>query len=300
MYICTEKNTDMDKWLPEYFLEKTQLTGTVTFAVLFAIVFLNIYIPFSDTAWFQLGDSAFFLFTAGFIAVSILILVASRILMYYSKRWFRMTYLAYVLWCLLEVVLICIFYTFITVDVQQPSGMTALQIFAKAFFYGVICLVTPYTLSGMYYAILDKNRTIRLMSSKGFVSDQEPFKGVESQITLFDYTGALKLSVKSSNLYYIESDDNYIKVWYTDSKGGLKTYMLRCRLKTVEESFKGTSLIRCHRKYIVNADKVKVLRKESEGYFLDLDNDEIPPIMVTKTYAGNVLERFSPNQRIPD
>ena len=285
----------MDRFLPDYFLEKTQLSGTVTFAVLFAIVFLNIYIPFSDTAWFQLGDSAFFLFTAGFIAVSILILVASRILMYYSKRWFRMTYLAYVLWCLLEVVLICIFYTFITVDVQQPSGMTALQIFAKAFFYGVICLVTPYTLSGMYYAILDKNRTIRLMSSKGFVSDQEPFKGVESQITLFDYTGALKLSVKSSNLYYIESDDNYIKVWYTDSRGRLKMYMLRCRLKTVEESFKGTSLIRCHRKYIVNADKVKVLRKESEGYFLDLDNDEIPPIMVTKTYAGNVLERFSPN-----
>lgn len=295
MYICTQKNAYMDRFLPDYFLEKTQLTGTVTFAVLFAIVFLNIYIPFSDTAWFQLGDSAFFLFTAGFIAVSILILVASRILMYYSKRWFRMTYLAYVLWCLLEVVLICIFYTFITVDVQQPSGMTALQIFAKAFFYGVICLVTPYTLSGMYYAILDKNRTIRLMSSKGFVSDQEPFKGVESQITLFDYTGALKLSVKSSNLYYIESDDNYIKVWYTDSKGRLKMYMLRCRLKTVEESFKGTSLIRCHRKYIVNADKVKVLRKESEGYFLDLDNDEIPPIMVTKTYAGNVLERFSPN-----
>lgn len=285
----------MDRFLPDYFLEKTQLSGTVTFAVLFAIVFLNIYIPFSDTAWFQLGDSAFFLFTAGFIAVSILILVASRILMYYSKRWFRMTYLAYVLWCLLEVVLICIFYTFITVDVQQPSGMTALQIFAKAFFYGVICLVTPYTLSGMYYAILDKNRTIRLMSSKGFVSDQEPFKGVESQITLFDYTGALKLSVKSSNLYYIESDDNYIKVWYTDSRGRLKMYMLRCRLKTVEESFKGTSLIRCHRKYIVNADKVKVLRKESEGYFLDLDNDEIPPIMVTKTYAGNVLERFSQN-----
>lgn len=295
MYICTQKNTYMNRFLPDYFLEKTQLSGTVTFAVLFAIVFLNIYIPFSDTAWFQLGDSAFFLFTAGFIAVSILILVASRILMYYSKRWFRMTYLVYVLWCLLEVVLICIFYTFVTIDVQQPSGMTPLQIFAKAFFYGVICLVTPYTLSGMYYAILDKNRTIRLMSSKGFVSDQEPFKGVESQITLFDYTGALKLSVKSSNLYYIESDDNYIKVWYTDSKGRLKMYMLRCRLKTVEESFKGTSLIRCHRKYIVNADKVKVLRKESEGYFLDLDNDEIPPIMVTKTYAGNVLERFSPN-----
>lgn len=283
----------MNKRIPEYFLEKTQLIATVTFAVLFAIVFLNIYIPFSDTAWFRLGDSVFFLFTAGFAAISICILVASRILMYHSKKWFKMTYLEYVLWCFAEVVLICIFYTFVTVDVQKPAEMPPLQIFGKAFLYGVICLIIPYTIAGMYFAIVDKNRTIRLMSSKGFASDQEPFHGVESQITLFDNSGSLKLSIKSSSLYYIESDDNYIKVWYTDSKGELKTYMLRCRLKTIEDSFKGTSLIRCHRKYIVNSDKVKVLRKESEGYFLDLDNVDIPPIMVTKTYMENVLSRFS-------
>ena len=283
----------MNKRIPEYFLEKTQLIATVTFAVLFAIVFLNIYIPFSDTAWFRLGDSVFFLFTAGFAAISICILVASRILMYHSKKWFKMTYLEYVLWCFAEVVLICIFYTFVTVDVQKPAEMPPLQIFGKAFLYGVICLIIPYTIAGMYFAIVDKNRTIRLMSSKGFASDQEPFHGVESQITLFDNSGSLKLSIKSSSLYYIESDDNYIKVWYTDSKGELKTYMLRCRLKTIEDSFKGTSLIRCHRKYIVNSNKVKVLRKESEGYFLDLDNVDIPPIMVTKTYMENVLSRFS-------
>ena len=36
--------------LPGYLLGKYQLIGTVTFAVLFAVVFLNIYIPFSDTA----------------------------------------------------------------------------------------------------------------------------------------------------------------------------------------------------------------------------------------------------------
>ena len=95
------------------------------------------------------------------------------------------------------------------------------------------------------------------------------------------------------NLYYIESDDNYIKVWYTDSKGELKQYMLRCRLKTVEESFKGSSLARCHRKYIVNLDKVSMLRKESEGYILDLDNEAIQPITVTKTYTDAVLSHFT-------
>ena len=69
--------------------------------------------------------------------------------------------------------------------------------------------------------------------------------------------------------------------------------MLRCRLKTVEESFRGSSLVRCHRKYIVNMDKVKILRKEKDGYELDLDNDAIPPIAITKTYAADVLRRFN-------
>ena len=38
--------------------------------------------------------------------------------------------------------------------------------------------------------------------------------------------------------------------------------------------------------------RVKVLRKEKDGYELDLDNDAIPPITITKTYAENVLSRF--------
>ena len=122
----------------------------------------------------------------------------------------------------------------------------------------------------------------------------------EYQFSLFDNSGALKLSIKSSNLYYIESDDNYIKVWYTDSKGELKMYMMRCRLKTVEDNFRDSSLIRCHRKYVVNADKVKILRKESEGYLLDLDNESIPPLVVTKTYLDNVLARFSGEGRKPE
>ena len=90
----------------------------------------------------------------------------------------------------------------------------------------------------------------------------------------------------------MEADDNYIKVWYDDGRGALKMYLLRCRLKTVEESFRDTPLVRCNRKYIVNMDRVKVLRKESDGYFLDLDNDGIAPISVTRTYTENVLKHF--------
>ena len=81
----------MRKIMPKYLLERHQLTGTVTFAVLFSIVFLNLYIPFSDTAWFRLGNSVFFLFTAGFIAISILFVTGSRVLMYRTRKMFDMT-----------------------------------------------------------------------------------------------------------------------------------------------------------------------------------------------------------------
>lgn len=280
--------------LPKYLLGKYQLIGSVTFSVLFAVVFLNIYIPFSETAWFGLGGSVMFLHTLAFIAISILILICSRILMYRSKRLYEITYGAYIIWCTLEIVTISGCYTWFTKDITAGQIGNDWMVFLRAFRNGSIALGFPYLISGMYFAIIDKNNTIRLMNYENVVTDEPARPESQKQkITLFDNSGALKLSLNPENLYYIESDDNYIKVWYTDSKGDLKQYMLRCRLKTVEESFKGSSLVRCHRKYIVNLSKVSMLRKESDGYVLDLANEEIQPITVTKTYTDTVLSHFT-------
>ena len=285
MYINTK--------LPAYLLGKYQLIGTVTFAVLFAIVFLNIYIPFSETAWFRLGDSTMFLRTLIFIGVSICILVASRILMYKSKNSHEMTFVSYIIWCMMEIMIISGYYTWTTLNIDPLVDETSMDIFSRALLYSTIAIGIPYLIAGMYFAIRDKNNTIRLMSYENVVTD-EPIKTEEKQkITLYDNSGALKLSLNLENLFYIESDDNYIKVWYTDNKGELKQYMLRCRLKTVEESFKNSGLVRCHRKYIVNIKKVSMLHKESEGYVLDLGMEDIPPISVTKTYTDIVLSHFT-------
>ena len=282
----------MKNKLPGYLVGKNQLIGTVIFSVLFALIFLNVYIPFSDTAWFRLGNTYMFLFTAGFAFISILILVVSRTIMYHASKLFEQTYFTYILWCVLEVVFICLFYTFVTVDIVGQEGQSWMRVFLRSLLYGSISLIIPYVIAGMYFTIEDKNRTIRLMNYSNPVPDGQSGRKPEDKITLFDNTGALKLSVRTSDLYYIESDDNYIKVWYEDASGQMKTYMLRCRLKTVEQSFTGTSLVRCHRKYIVNLGKVKVLRKEKDGYWLDLDSDSIQPLAVSKTYTGTVLEKF--------
>lgn len=283
--------------IPGYLLGKYQLIGTVTFSVLFAIVYLNIAIPFSDTAWFALGDSALFLMTLAYITIAIITLVVSRVLMYKSKQVIDHTYVSYILWCVIEILIICGLYTWLTIEATGVPQNDAINIFQRALKYASIALGIPYLISGMYFAIIDKNNTIRLMNYENVVTD-EPAKPDTSmqKITLFDNSGALKLSLNLENLYYIESDDNYIKVWYTDNKGEIKQYMLRCRLKTVEESFKGSGLVRCNRKYVVNINKVKVLRKESEGYVLEIDNEAIPPLPVTKTYTDTVLSHFTETQ----
>ena len=290
----------MTRKLPQYLLGKYQLVGTVTFSVLFAVVFLNIYIPFSDTAWFGLGDSVTFLLTLIFVAVAILTLIFSRMLMYKSKNIFDLTFLTYSLWALAEIAVIAGIYTWITVDHITPFDRTWI-IFRRSFLYSLAALGIPYIISGMYFAIIDKNNTIRLMNYENVVTD-EPQKPETShkKITLFDNSGALKLSLNPSSLYYIESDDNYIKVWYTDSRGSLQKYMLRCRLKTVEDSFKDSGLVRCNRKYIVNLEKVSMLRKENDGYVLDLCNESIPPLPITKTYVDSVLAYFTEQEPLMD
>ena len=136
-------------------------------------------------------------------------------------------------------------------------------------------------------------KTVRLMNMGGVVSDTAVSSPDEKVITLTDNEGGMKLSVRLKNIYYIESDDNYIKVWYLDYTGSIKQYMLRCRLKTVEESFEGSDLVRCHRKYIINMAKVQVLHKEKDGYYVDLGVDSIGDVPVSKTYEALVLGKFN-------
>ena len=261
--------------LPDYFRQKYQLIATVTFTAFFSLVFMLVSIPFSHNVWFELGASEAFLFTAAFYVIGLFIIILSKRLMYATRN-IPMNYLTYVLWNIAEVFVICLLYTLFSIKgdslgIIHLDDNSPVDIFLNASVYCFVSLIIPDIIAGMYFAIIDKNNTIRLMNFSNVVSDEPVNTGKEQKITLFD---------------------NYIKVWYVDSKGVLQKYILRCRLKTVEESFKGSSLVRCHRKYIVNMDKVKVIRKEMNGYELDLDNDAIPPIAITKTYAGNVLDQL--------
>ena len=284
--------------IPDYLLGKSQLVATVMFTALFSLVFLAISIPFSNNAWFRLGANEAFGYTLAFFLISVIIVILSKRMMYGMRSSMEFTFLNYIGWNVGEILIICLLYTFFTIEGAQ-YGIIDIEdrsfgsVFFEALVYIIVSLGVPYVMAGQYFAINDKNNTIRLMNMSSVVGDIAVSPQEEKRITLLDNNGVLKFSINSSNLYFIESDDNYIQVWYKDKSGEMKQYMLRCKLKTIEDSFTGSDLVRCHRKYIVNITKVSTLTAEREGYFLDLDIPSADPIPVSKTYEETVLSRFN-------
>ena len=284
--------------LPRFLLGKHQLIMTVMFAAFFSLVFLLVSIPFSHNAWFELGRGEAFLFTVIFYLIAIALVVISKVFMYIARNADNFTMLRFVLWNVAEVLIVALLYSFFTVEgdkfgIISLTGMPFWRLLLSAVVYTTISLGIPYALAVQYFLIEEKDNTIRLMNYGNVVSDVPLTPSEERRITLFDNSGVLKFSINPDNLYFIESDDNYIQVWYADSSGELKKYMLRCRLKTVEDSFAESDLVRCHRKYIINIRKVRLLTAEREGYGVELESDSTPRIPVSKTYEQAVLARFN-------
>ena len=69
-----------------------------------------------------------------------------------------------------------------------------------------------------------------------------------------------------------------------------KKQILRNTLKRTEELLAPTNIMRCHRGYMVNMEQVKVLRREKEGFYLELGINNVPDIPVSKTYGKSVLK----------
>ena len=162
------------KYIPGYLRERYQLLGTVTFAALFSVVFLLVSIPFSNNAWFRLGNSTFFGFTAMFAFLSLTILILSRVVMYKTRNHLPMTYWGYAAWCIAEILLITTLYTVFTVTIAQPEDQNGIIIFLHALVYAFVCLGVPFLIAGMFFTIIDQNRTIRLMNMHDVVTRNSP------------------------------------------------------------------------------------------------------------------------------
>ncbi len=286
---------DLQKPIPSYLNEKSNIVRLILFTSLFALVFINIYFPFGADRWFDLTKFEFFTYSSLVILTGVLIVVISRIIMYHwGKK--NIVYLwQYLVWIAGEIMLMALFYAlfekFILEDFRDFTNLVKLSARNTA-----LVLLLPYSVMWLYFSWCDKKRQLERMSEIQSLADN-----TRDMIPFYDDKSILKFSVKKENLLFIESAENYVSVCYIN-KGKIARYLLRDTLKRMEEKFSGTEIVRCHRSYIVNFEKVKVIRKEKDGLKLELEQDipSIPDIPVSKTYVDNVMQTFSKFSRMTD
>ena len=102
----------------------------------------------------------------------------------------------------------------------------------------------------------------------------------------------VKLVVSSDKVVCIEAAGNYVTILYTNGSR-LMRYSLRNTLKGIEELCSSGPLVRCHRSYYLNLDKVKLLRKAADGVYAEMDCEGVEDIPVSKSYAHEVMQRFA-------
>ena len=279
---------------PECLTDPFSQAQNVVISVLFALVFLTAYTPFSDTSWFQLGTNSRFVGTVAFVGIGTFFLACSRLLMTFCVKKLRHFALwAYIVWLFLEIVLIAAFHTYLSFYLVKATSYSLGHIFGKSLLITFIALAVPYVIVDLMILLKDSRRKLTLTKSDAVESDNEVLPAHTEIINLMDNNGNLKLSVKLDNLYYIKAEDNYINVFY-QRNGAMATYMLRCKMKTIEDNCVDiSSLMRCHRSYIVNIKKVSVLHNEAEGFILEFDREGLDSIPVSKTYSQKVLEAFN-------
>ncbi|MFB3132002.1 MAG: LytTR family DNA-binding domain-containing protein [Rhodothermales bacterium] len=89
--------------------------------------------------------------------------------------------------------------------------------------------------------------------------------------TLGDETHRETLSVPADDLLFITSDRNYALVYTRTSE---RPHLLRTSLKALEVQLADTSVVRCHRSYLVNTIQVVHRRRHARGLHLTLRGTE--------------------------
>jgi hypothetical protein len=277
---------DFQKPIPSYLNEKQNIVRLILFTSLFALVFINIYSPFGADTWFNITQLEFFTYSSLIILMGVLVVVISRVIMYQISKRYPILIWQYLVWIFAEVFSMALSYAifekFLLSDTRFFSDLVKTSSRNTA-----LVLLLPYSVLWLYFSWRDKKEQIERLA------DNQPFPAnTRNMIPFYDDKGILKFSVKKENLLYIESAENYVSICYIN-KDKVSKYLLRDTLKKIEETFSGTEIIRCHRSYMVNFEKVKVIRRDRDGLKLGFDNPLVADIPVSKTYIYPVMETFS-------
>ncbi len=282
-----------DKDIPSCFLERRNIVRMILFTTLYSLIFINVFRPFNSENWIPNNNSSnYFLYSSLLVIVGMFVVSLSRVLMCLFMKRVQLGFSEYILWLVFEAVLLAAFYVFIGHRVgfvdnyinENPSAtfwLAVFDIYKKAAANTFWMLLIPYTISLLYLSNEDFRK--RLIESEN--------KPAGRIIQFKDEKGEIRFSTVLENVLYIIAADNYVNIKYI-SNDGISDYLLRRKMKNLEEDLLDTPLRRCHRSYMINLVHVTSIKHDQNEPTFEFDTTSIKDVTLTKTYYEPIIEAF--------
>ena len=155
--------------------------------------------------------------SVAFYLVAIACLILSKVLLHQVHRRHPITNGQLMLWVGGEVVMESFIYTVFTELFVITDPNMFLSILGRAILVLAFILIVPYVIC-VLYATTRYRRLLLDRIGMNMVNDKTD-KTDPKLIHLVDSTGKLKMSISIDSLYYVESQDNYVKIYYENHRG---------------------------------------------------------------------------------
>ena len=278
--------------IPSFIYKRSNQIAMIIFVPIFALLFITIYRPFNfehideDTGlltWLNISREVLVqLITLGFIFVGMAVVAVSRWIMGVYTRKRELSYMQYISWVALEILIMALIFTIAALFTDTPKPVTTL--FYNSLVKTILILLIPYVMCYIYFIWQERVAQLRLIRER-LAEDETALQAAYVQI--YDEKGEMRLSVRREHLFLLESADNYVCVWYINNNSPKKV-LVRNTLTKVAKQLESTHIQRCHRSYIINLDLIKVMRREKEGIFVEFGVEGVPDVPISKTYVENI------------
>jgi len=152
-----------------------------------------------------------------------------------------------------------------------------MQIFIGTIFIGVF----PIVLSGLLLQMkADKRNQIQATSMQKALPATPT---IVQEITLINQSSQPSLKLSVNQLYYLEAMQNYVSIHYLKEAQIEKT-LFRNTLSRMEKQLQDTSIIRCHRSFLVNTNLIEKVAGNAQGLRLTLKGLPDIQIPVSRKY----------------
>ena len=280
--------------VPKHFLKKTFLYETVAINTAFSMAFLAVYQPFSLTFWLGVDTTELLLYSAAFYLCCIIFMLASKEGFYrYESARKELPLRSLALWMLCEFFGIAIIYLAFTFALGYSMNSSLPELLIRTTGCVALILSIPMVPTVLYAKTRDDQEEIRILR----LNQSAGAKRVEGTalINLFDHSGALKITASQDDIFFIESQDNYVCIHYLIGDK-MENYMLRSSTQKIEEALRGTSIIRCHRSYLVNINRIKVLKHDRGRAVIVMEDKSGSEVPVSRSYYKELLEVIVPGK----